>query len=484
MPILDTPIDEEFDKVKLAAKDLARYAYRWLLGQPPELTEVTDFLPRFEIVEEKLATGAFAYDVFNELTELAMAAKISTFAEDVRKIQSAYFSTTPDEEPWATEAAYMAHLPSELQNAVRDLLTLWRSRFTAAAELTLEQLRAPPSIADDRIVDQEICRFEASLRLGRARSSEQHVQYPMPVVQCSGVSVTPGGNFLLRAGDFAISKGEIVACVGPNGSGKTTFLRFLAGVLAPSEGEVAYPFIDAQSRDRRHDMYWVSRRRAISFVDQEPGLGQMRIDKSISLNLASSGVLGERNRALTNLMLERFRLFGKIHRSPDELSSGERKLAAMACALSTAPDLILLDEPFSSLDYMATMHFLDDVDRIAKSDVWGRPAIVFSSHHVDEPNWLADRLLFFAGGEISKFGITEPGFVFEAVVRDIADLAAATQKLQESGLQLMRVSGRTFVKSLERQPISTIAKSLEDAEFRVLSVNDISQNPKRKYLGF
>lgn len=147
----------------------------------------------------------------------------------------------------------------------------------------------------------------------------------------------------VQALDLKVESGSLTALLGPSGSGKTTVMKLIAGLLTPDEGDIC---LGGQSiRDLPPE------RRRVVMVFQNPLLfPHMTVAENVGFGLRMRGVSASQTAARTAAMLEKVRLTGLGTRRPVELSGGQQQRAALARALVLEPDLLLLDEPLSSLD--------------------------------------------------------------------------------------------------------------------------------------
>jgi len=201
----------------------------------------------------------------------------------------------------------------------------------------------------------------------------------------------------LQGLDLRIEQGEFVALLGRSGSGKTTLLRTLAG-LDPADGQS------------------VSTPSARAVVFQEPRLlPWKRVWRNVTLGLGGGDAKARAEAALGEVGLE--------HRAtawPRTLSGGEAQRVALARALVREPRLLLLDEPFASLDALTRIRMHDLV-----LSLWRRhaPAVLIVTHDVDEAITLADRVLVLDGGRIAaeeRIDLPRPrevGASFQAIRR-------------------------------------------------------------------
>ena len=182
--------------------------------------------------------------------------------------------------------------------------------------------------------------------------------------------------------DLDICRGEFVSLLGPSGCGKSTLLRIIAGLSEPSSGvrrlSLATDRVGRISAGR------------IGFVFQDPTLlPWSTVADNVLLPLRLSGRIGpaERERAATEIGAVGLAGFERAY--PRQLSGGMRMRVSIARALVTAPDLLLLDEPFAALDEITRMALNDDLLRLWDNR---RPTVVFVTHSVFESVYLSSRI--------------------------------------------------------------------------------------------
>jgi sulfonate transport system ATP-binding protein len=175
--------------------------------------------------------------------------------------------------------------------------------------------------------------------------------------------------------DLTIAPGEFVALLGASGSGKTTLLRLLAGLERPTDGKVLVP-----------------RRRTVVF--QEPRLvPSKRVIDNVRIGLPATS----ENLDASRLALQEVGLATHEKAWPGTLSGGEAQRVALARALVRRPELLLLDEPFASLDALTRLSMQGLVAELCARH---RPAVLLVTHDVDEAVLLADRVLVLQGGRL------------------------------------------------------------------------------------
>jgi iron(III) transport system ATP-binding protein len=194
---------------------------------------------------------------------------------------------------------------------------------------------------------------------------------------------------------LAVHPGELFAVLGPSGCGKTTLLRLIAGFERPDRGAVTVGGTCVAGPGK-----WVApERRRIGMVFQDYALfPHLTVERNVAFGCRRGDRDGPR-RALELVGLQH-----KAERHPHELSGGERQRVALARALAPGPDVVLLDEPFSSLDAALRAGLRREVELILRDA--GATAILVT-HDQEEALTLADRLALMRDGRIVQVGAPE-----------------------------------------------------------------------------
>ncbi len=216
-----------------------------------------------------------------------------------------------------------------------------------------------------------------------------------PILAFQDLQVRAGSHTLLEIPAFRLDAGERISLVGPNGSGKTTFLHTAAILRFADAGQIA---LAGQAVNRRNAAVL---RRGISIVFQDPLLFSVDVLRNAAAGLRFHGVpQAEAQRRA----LEFLRLFGVAHlvnRKPYGLSGGEAARVALARAFATSPDLLLLDEPFSALDAGSRALLIPELrERLMERGA----AAILVTHDIAEAFAFAPRLALLDGGRLIADG--------------------------------------------------------------------------------
>jgi NitT/TauT family transport system ATP-binding protein len=198
---------------------------------------------------------------------------------------------------------------------------------------------------------------------------------------------------------FAVHEGELLAIVGPSGSGKTTLLRLLSGLSTPTEGEV---LVDGRRVVRPP--------REVALVFQDYGRSLfpwLTVIRNVMFPLHGVKLTKTERVARASAVLAEMGLHDVSDKYPWELSGGMQQRVAIARALVSRPEILLMDEPFASVDALTRAELQDVLLRIHGTRE-GRPVtIVHVTHDIDEAVYLADRVLVFSSAPGRVVGSVE-----------------------------------------------------------------------------
>jgi tungstate transport system ATP-binding protein len=211
----------------------------------------------------------------------------------------------------------------------------------------------------------------------RAASSDLPIRF-------DAVTVRSGAVTMLDRVSVQIEAGAPTVLIGPNGSGKTTFLRTAMGLIAPSEGRLTWGGAESATPLRR------------AFVFQRPAMLRRSTQGNLRYALAAAQVPRARHETRVNELLALVGLDGLGRRPARRLSGGEQQRLALARALARDPAVLFLDEPTASLDPAATKAIEDIIRAVAASGI----KVVMSTHDLGEARRLAGDIVLLHRGRI------------------------------------------------------------------------------------
>jgi len=194
---------------------------------------------------------------------------------------------------------------------------------------------------------------------------------------------------------FDVKAGEVFGLLGPNGAGKTTTLRMLSGLLSPSAGEAFIAGNSMQSQQQKA-------RTALGFLTGDMDLYRRLNPVELltyfgQLYEVPKSILRERVAKL----VDAFGITEFQDRYCEKLSTGQKQRVSIARTLVHDPEVVILDEPTTGLDIMASEFILQFIKKMAQEE--GK-TIIFSTHHLDEVERLCDRIAIIHQGKLEHYG--------------------------------------------------------------------------------
>lgn len=179
---------------------------------------------------------------------------------------------------------------------------------------------------------------------------------------------------------FSVNEGEFVSIIGPSGCGKTSILSIIAGLIAPSGGKIT---LQGEEITKTHS--------SIGYMLQKDELFPWRtIESNAYLPLEIKREKDDKHYKIVEQLLKKYKLWEFRKSYPSQLSGGMRQRAALIRTLAASPELLLLDEPFSALDYQTRLSVCDDVYDIIKSE---KKTAILVTHDISEAIAMSDRVI-------------------------------------------------------------------------------------------
>ena len=213
-----------------------------------------------------------------------------------------------------------------------------------------------------------------------------------PLLEIKNLRVVRDRRFVLKIDHLIIERNKVMALLGPNGAGKSTLIMVLAGLVQPKEGEIRFK---GKSMDPYHNRDF---RRKIGLVMQKPLMLDMSVYENIAVGLHFRNTSRSETGHLVNTWLERMNITQLKNRPAYKLSGGEAQRVALARALILRPELLLLDEPFSSLDKNTRKTLIQDFKKLLPET---GATVLFSTHDDREVDLLAELRIELVNGMVT-----------------------------------------------------------------------------------
>jgi ABC-2 type transport system ATP-binding protein len=217
-----------------------------------------------------------------------------------------------------------------------------------------------------------------------------------PAVSTDKLTKTFGALTAVDSLTFQINRGEVFGMLGPNGSGKTTTIRMLCGLLIPSSGSATVAGYDV--RTQSEDI-----RRNIGYMSQRFGMyDDMTVEENLDFYASLYGLSGDEKRARMEELFRELGLGPRRKQLVATLSGGWKQRISLACAIAHHPSILFLDEPTAGVDPAARRRFWDTIYSLAR----GGTTIVVTTHYMDEAA-RCQRIAFLSRGHLIALGTGE-----------------------------------------------------------------------------
>lgn len=225
------------------------------------------------------------------------------------------------------------------------------------------------------------------------------------MIQLENVGFSYGGGQILNNISMTLEGGKIYALIGRTGSGKSTLIRHLNGLLLPQSGRVLVDGEDTKKADMRH----IRRKVGIVFQYPEQQLFAESVYEDIAFGPKNLGLDDDEIHKRVEKAMREVSLSSELcERSPFSLSGGEKRRAALAGVLAMEPQTLVLDEPSAGLDPGSARELYSILHRIHSEQIGS--TIFFVSHSMSEAAMLADVIFVLDGGEIVLSGSADEVF--------------------------------------------------------------------------
>lgn len=247
----------------------------------------------------------------------------------------------------------------------------------------------------------------------------------------------PDAKIALKDVSFSINEGEILGVIGHTGSGKSTMLQHLNGLLKPDSGQIIIGDIDIT--DEKVKMTEIRKRVGLVFQYPEYQLFEETVAKDVAFGPKNLGMSDEEIDKTVRRSLEMVGLsYDEVaDRSPFELSGGQKRRVAIAGVIAMKPEVLILDEPTSGLDPYAHQEILNMIRKIHKESTG---IIIFVSHNMRDVANMSDKVLVMDRGSVVAFDSPDEIFKKRDMLRNIGlsttPSAVLFDKLDERGIHI------------------------------------------------
>lgn len=247
----------------------------------------------------------------------------------------------------------------------------------------------------------------------------------------------PDAKIALKDVSFSINEGEILGVIGHTGSGKSTMLQHLNGLLKPDSGQIIIGDIDIT--DEKVKMTEIRKRVGLVFQYPEYQLFEETVAKDVAFGPKNLGMSEDEIDITVRRSLEMVGLsYDEIaDRSPFELSGGQKRRVAIAGVIAMKPEVLILDEPTSGLDPYAHQEVLNMIRKIHKESTG---IIIFVSHNMRDVANMSDKVLVMDRGSVVAFDTPDEIFKKRAMLRKIGlsttPSAVLFDKLDDRGIHI------------------------------------------------
>ena len=230
---------------------------------------------------------------------------------------------------------------------------------------------------------------------------------------------------ILKGVDLTIKKGEFIALLGRNGSGKTTFSKQLNAILRPSEGTVTVDEMGTKDADK---LYEIRQRVGMVFQNPDNQMVAASVEEEVAFGPENLGMESDTIVARVKQALEQVRMWKRRKTAPNHLSGGQKQRIAIAGILAMHPDYIVLDEPTAMLDPKGRKEVMEALQRLNREQ---KMTVILITHDMEEAA-LASRVILLADGQMRFDGRPEKFFGADALLAEMGMEAPLSYRVQQA----------------------------------------------------
>lgn len=230
---------------------------------------------------------------------------------------------------------------------------------------------------------------------------------------------------ILKGVDLTIKKGEFIALLGRNGSGKTTFSKQLNAILRPSEGTVTVDEMGTKDADK---LYEIRQRVGMVFQNPDNQMVAASVEEEVAFGPENLGMESDTIVARVKQALEQVRMWKRRKTAPNHLSGGQKQRIAIAGILAMHPDYIVLDEPTAMLDPKGRKEVMEALQRLNQEQ---EMTVILITHDM-EAAALASRVILLADGQVRFDGTPEDFFGEDALLAEMGMEAPLSYRVQQA----------------------------------------------------
>lgn len=230
---------------------------------------------------------------------------------------------------------------------------------------------------------------------------------------------------ILKGVDITIKKGEFIALLGRNGSGKTTFSKQLNAILRPSEGTVTVDEMGTMDADK---LYEIRQRVGMVFQNPDNQMVAANVEEEVAFGPENLGMESDTIVARVKQALEQVRMWKRRKTAPNHLSGGQKQRIAIAGILAMHPDYIVLDEPTAMLDPKGRKEVMEALQRLNQEQ---EMTVILITHDMEEAA-LASRVILLADGQMRFDGRPEKFFGADALLAEMGMEAPLSYRVQQA----------------------------------------------------